>query len=179
MITILLQAATANEGFWQQVDPSAVATIVAAVLASLLTVWSAAWVYRRQQRETRRQARALQYAEAIQAVEDYCEAAYRILRKDGTAATRIALVGYVSDVQSRINVHSAWMDIHATPAVATTYAAYVAAAQTEAGPHMTTAWRARPVKKDDKVPLGTQLPRPQTDAALVLLKNAMRGDLKK
>lgn len=179
MITILLETATANEGFWQQVDPSAVATIVAAVLASLLTVWSAAWVYRRQQRETRRQARALQYAEAIQAVEDYCEAPYRILRKDGTAATRIALVQHVSDVQSRINVHSAWMDIHAKAAVASSYAIYVVAAKAEAGPHMTTAWRARPVKKDDKVPLGTRLPRPQTDAALATLKHAMRNDLKK
>lgn len=164
-------------GLDKHVSSGDVATVVAAVLAAFLAAWFGVRAYRRQQQEARRNERARFYAEAVRAVEDYCEAPYRILRKDGSAQARRELTQHVSDIKSRISFFCGWMAIHATAPVAQAYDAYVKAAQTEAGAQMTAAWRARPVKRDRNVPLGAGLPRPRTDAARDALLDELKKDL--
>jgi hypothetical protein len=114
--------------------------------------------YKTQQQETRRQEKAKFYAEAVRVVEDYMEAPYRILRKDGSAEARRAITQHISDVKSRISFYTGWMAIHGTIEIRAAYDAFVNAAQREAGPQMTAAWNARPVNKDKDVPLRTAPP---------------------
>lgn len=192
-MTGLLAAATTSAppthpGTWDRLlaglDASDLATIAAALVGALAAVAAAVIAaavavraYRNQQDETRRQQKATFYAEAVRAVEDYAEAPYRIRRRDGTAAARRELTQHLSDVKSRISFYTAWMAIHGTNTVATAYDAYVAAARTEAGQQMTTAWQSKPTRKDRDVPLGTALPRVRTDAARGALLAAMKADL--
>jgi hypothetical protein len=79
---------------------------------------------------------------------------------------------------SRISFYTGWLEIHGTTEVCAAYAAFVAAAQQEAGPQMTAAWEIKPVKKDKDVPLRTRpLPRAATDAARTQLLAALKADL--
>jgi hypothetical protein len=110
-------------------------------------------------------------------VEDYAEAPYRIRRRDGSAQARREVTQHISDIKSRISFYSAWMAIHGTETVATAYAEFVHTAQTEAGRQMTTAWRARPTKKDRDVPIGSPLPRTATNQARATLLSAMKKEL--
>ena len=192
-MTVLLAAATTgapstHPGTWDRLlaglNASDLATFAAALVGALAAVAAAiiaaaiaVRVYRKQQAETRSQQKATFYAEAVRAVEDYAEAPYRIRRRDGSAAVRRELTQHLSDVKSRISFYTAWMAIHGTEAVASAYHTYVAAARTEAGQQMTTAWRSRPTRKDRDVPLGTPLPRARTDAARGALLFAMKADL--
>jgi hypothetical protein len=58
------------------------------------------------------------------------------------------------------------------------YDAFVTAAEWEAGPQMTAAWKIKPVKKDKDVPLHTSpLPRTTTDAARARLLAVLQADL--
>jgi hypothetical protein len=151
--------------------------VLGAVLAAVIAATVAVKAYKTQQREVRRQAKATFYAEAVRAVEDYAEAPYRILRRDGSAQARREVTQHISDIKSRISFYSAWMAIHGTDAVATAYDTYVRAAQAEAGREMTAAWRAGPTKKDKDVPIGSPLPRAATDQAQATLLTAMKKDL--
>jgi hypothetical protein len=153
------------------------ATIIAAVGAALIAAIVAIVGYSRQQRQGRRDQRAALYAEALRAVEDYLEAPYRIRRRDGSADTRLAITSHISDVKSRINFYAGWLRIHAPAHVSTTHEAYVHAAQEDAGPQMTVAWRSRSTKKDKDVPLGTPYDRRRADAARDAVLTAMRDDL--
>lgn len=156
---------------------AALVGVIGAVAAAVIAAAVAVRAYRTQQAEIRRQQKATFYAEAVRAVEDYAEAPYRIRRRDGTAAARRELTQHLSDVKSRISFYTAWMAIHAAEAVATAYDAFVLAARVEAGQQVTTAWRSKPTKKDQDVPLGVALPRAQTDATLATLLAAMKADL--
>jgi hypothetical protein len=42
---------------------------------------------------------------------------------------------------------------------------------------MTAAWHAKPVKKDENVPIGTPLPRIATDAARAHLLRVLKSDV--
>lgn len=191
-MSALLAAATGGgavqPGAWGRiaatVDGGDVATVLAALLGVLGAMGAAAIAavvavkaYKGQQKEGRRQQRATFYAEAVRAVEDYLEAPYRIRRRDGSAAARRELTQHVSDVKSRISFYTAWMAIHGTDAVASSYDAFVRAAQSEAGQQMTAAWHTRPTKKDRDVPIGSPLPRASSDAARATVLTAMEADL--
>ncbi|MBN1093457.1 hypothetical protein JKP75_13315 [Blastococcus sp. TML/M2B] len=167
-----------DPGFWSDIDAGnllgALATVIVGIVAAVVAVNA----YKTQQREARRQEKAKFYAEAVRAVEDYMEAPYRILRKDGSAEARREITQHISDVKSRISFYTGWMEIHGTTAVCSAYRDFVAASQREAGPQMTAAWSAKPVKKDKDVPLRTApLPRTATDAARDTLVTAMHDDL--
>ena len=189
MITAGVAAAAAPEpGLWDRlaaaVDSGDMATVVGALLgvigavvAALIAAGVAVRAYKAQQREIRRQERATFYAEAVRAVEDYMEAPYRILRKDGSHEARRAITQHVSDVKSRIAFYTGWMAIHGTDQVRAAYDAFVTAAQREAGAQMTAAWRQKPVKRDKDVPIGSSLPRAATDTARSALLAALRADL--
>jgi Tfp pilus assembly protein PilE len=174
-------APTTDPGFWAGLDAGDVATFagaIATVLVGIIAAVIAVKTYKTQQKETRRQQKATFYAEAVRAVEDYMEGPYRILRKDGSAESRRAITQHISDVKSRISFYTGWMAIHGTTEVRAAYDAFVTAAQREAGPQMTAAWDAKPVKKDKDVPLRTApLQRTATDAARTQLLAILKADL--
>jgi hypothetical protein len=152
-----------------------IATGVAAAIAGLIAVWG----YRKQQKEGRRQERAKLYAEAVRAVEDYCEAPYRIRRRDGSAHARRELTESISEIKSRISFYAGWLSINAPEKVYTAYQAYVEAAQNEAGNQMKAMWLGRPTKRDKDVSIGDPLPRKQTDIERKKVLTAMKECLKK
>jgi Tfp pilus assembly protein PilE len=170
-----------ESGFWASITArdlvplaGAIATIIVGIVAAVIAVKA----YRTQQQETRRQQKASLYAEAVQAVEDYMECPYRILRKDGSSQARREITQHISDVKSRISFYTGWMAIHGTTRVRAAYDSFVAAAQLEAGPQMTAAWETQPVKKDAHVPLRTPpLPRTATDRARAHLLAILEADL--
>jgi hypothetical protein len=156
---------------------NSLATIIAAVAGALVAATVAVVGYSRQQHERRRDQRAAVYAEALRAVEDYLEAPYRILRRDGSTETRRALTEHLSAIKSRISFHTGWLRLHAPADVSASYEEFVRAAENDAGPQMTAAWRSRPTKHDRDVPLGTHYDRRSADAARDAVLTAMRDDL--
>lgn len=172
-----------DPGFWAGITArdittfaGAVATLIVGVVAAVVAVRA----YKTQQQEGRRQQRASFYADAIQAVEDYMECPYRILRRDGSPEARREITQHINDVKSRISFYTGWMAIQGTEKVRVAYDAFVMAAQQEAGPQMTAAWDSKPIKKDKDVPLRTSpLPRTNTDTARTRLLAVLNADLER
>lgn len=153
-------------------------TIIAGIGAALIAALVAVAGYTLQQRAGRREQRATMYAQALQAVEDYLEGPYRIRRRDGTTEARTRITEQISATKSKINFSQAWLRIHSPTEVADAYDAYVLTAQHEAGPQMTAAWRTRPTKRDDSVPLGRAYPRDASNRCRAKVVEAMRRDLR-
>lgn len=163
--------------FWG-FGPLEVATVVAAALGALIAALVVVAGYRRQKNAARREERVTVYAEALRAVEDYLEAPYLIRRRDGSHQARMDLVRHVSDIQSRIAFHRAWLQLHAASETCEAYEALVRCAKAEAGKQMSHAWRSRPTRHDRDVPLGTRLQQPLSDAARTKVLEAMRKDVR-
>lgn len=157
--------------------PLEVATVVAATLGAFIAALVVVAGYRRQKNATRREERVTVYAEALRAVEDYLEAPYLIRRRDGSSPARMDLIRHVSDIQSRIAFHRAWLQIHAASETCQAYEELVRCARSEAGKQMTDAWRSRPTRRDRDVPLGARLQQPLSDAAKTEVLEAMRKDV--
>lgn len=166
-----------DDGFFANFTWDHGATIVAALVAALVAAAVAVVGYRRQQQQHRRDRRAIMFAEALRAVEDYLEVPYRVRRRDGSHQARMAVTDHISDIQSRISFHTGWLDIHASPQVRDAYTRYVAAAKQEAGPQVTAAWKARPTRRDRDVPIGEPLRQPNAAAARKAVLAAMRANL--
>ena len=131
---------TADSGF----GPAEWATIIAAAIAAVVAVAG----YVLTQAWTRRERRAKTFGDALAAVEDYLEAPYLIRRRQAsTPEVRAALTSALNDVQARIALHRAWLQVEA-PAVAEAYEALVSAAREEAGSQMADAWNAAPLATD-------------------------------
>jgi hypothetical protein len=120
------------------------ATIVAAFGAAAIAAIIAVVGYGRQRKAERRAERATLYGHAIAAVEEYLESSYRIRRRDDTIESRVAMTSAISDTKTKISLDQALLEMHAPTAVSDAYNAFVAAAQREAGPQMTAAWKAHP-----------------------------------
>lgn len=174
-------AQTTDPGFWAGVTAGDVATFIGAIatlVVGIVAAVVAVKAYKTQQQELRRQQKANFYAEAVRAVEDYMEGPYRIMRKDGSSAARREITQQISDIKSRISFYTGWLAIHGSTEVRAAYDTFVTAAQREAGPQMTAAWDAKPVKKDRDVPLRTApLQRTATDAARASLLAVLTADL--
>lgn len=153
--------------------------IVAALGAALIAALVAVRGYSRQHGNQRQDDRATLYAEALQAVEDYLEGPYRIRRRDGSSGARRQITEDLSAVKSRINFHLAWLRIHGVPEIADLYRALVEAAQQDAGPQMTAAWRGPSTRSDREVPLGRGYGHVRADLARDRLLTAMEADLKR
>jgi len=149
------------------------ATLVAAALGALVAAAIAVTGYSVQQQASRRDRRHVAYAEALRAVADYVEAPYLVRRHDGTAETRRTITQHISDIQSRIAFHDAWLQLHAPQEVHQAFSTYVAAARREAGAQMTAAWRTSPTRRDSEVPVGSAYAHPATDAARAIVLAAM------
>lgn len=152
---------------------TAIATVAAAVIAALVVVGG----YVVQQRKARSDRRARTYAEAIRAVNDYLEAPYRVVRRDGSHAARMELSSSISEIQSRFRFYEALLSIQAPPHVAANYGELVECAREEAGGQMSEAWKRRPVRHDRRTPRGARFEHPLTDQAMKQTLESMRADL--
>lgn len=142
----------------QDITWDGLATLAAALLGAVIVVAG----YFVQRSIARRTELGELFASAVSAIDDYREAPYRILRKDGTDATRIALTNHVSDIQSRLAHLDALLAQRAPRQVLAAYRDTVEALRREAGQHMRDAWVARPTRRDRDVPLGISLAMPDT-----------------
>lgn len=137
------------------------ATIIAAILATLVAVVG----YSIQQRISRRERRAEIYSEALRAVEDYLEAPYLVRRRDGSASARQSIATRISEIQSRLSYYSALLEIHADSEICDAYRRLVSVARVEAGREMSEAWKSLPTTRDHDVPICTRHDRSRSDEA--------------
>lgn len=159
---------------WKCFQPGDWAEIIGALGAALIAALVVMVGYHFQQQLARKERRNKAYAEALRAVEDYREAPYLIMRRDGSHAARMQIVQHVSDVQSRIDFYAYWLGLHTSEHVCDAYRHYVAAARSEAGRQMTDAWEKRPTRRDRDVPIGCPLPQPNSEQAQVAVFRAMK-----
>ncbi len=158
---------------WTWAQTAAVLAGVIAVAGGLVSV---ALTYNLNQRTARRERQTNVFAEALTAIEDYAEMPYRIRRRPGTPGARHELTEQISQIQSRIAFHQAWLCIE-TPSVARSYEDLVRAAKTQAGNQMKQAWLEPATTEDAQVSLGTGYPRDEIDAARGRCIEAMRDAL--
>jgi hypothetical protein len=149
--------------------PAEWSTIIAALIAALVAVagymLTRAWA--------RRERRAKEFADALAAVEEYLESPYRIRRRQGsTPEVRAALAAALSDLQARIALHRAWLQVEAT-AVGLAYDRFVSAARADAGTQMADAWNATALTTDAEMNLKVAYPHPQADAERAKVVAAM------
>ena len=130
--------------FWMS-EPGAI--IIAGVLAAAVAILGYAW----QQRQSRADARAVMYGEALRAVEDYAEAPFLVRRRSGKDA-RASVTTHISEIQSRLSLHCALLEISANRHISTAYSELVLVARREAGAAMSYAWRSPRVRRDADLP---------------------------
>jgi hypothetical protein len=152
------------------------AVVVAALIAIAGGVVIAALTYGLNQRVARRERQAKAFADALTAIEDYAEMPYRIHRRRATREARHDLTEQISQIQSRIAFHQAWLQIEA-PGVAQSYEELVRAAKGQAGSQMREAWELPAATTDAHMSLGTAYPRGEINVARDRCVTAMRHDL--
>lgn len=150
------------------------ATVIAAGVAALVAVIGYALTQAAARRERNRRA----YGEALAAVMDYLEAPYRVRRRPASdPRTRYEITSAISEIQSRIRLHAAWLAV-TSPRVSRAYNDLVVAARVEAGAHMTAAWSERAFTRDSQMALKIRYEHPQADAARDRCLAAMRRELR-
>ncbi|MBN9159216.1 MULTISPECIES: hypothetical protein [unclassified Microbacterium] len=152
--------------FW---GSEAGATIVAALLAALVAVGGYAW----QQRQSRADKRAVMYSEALRAVEDYAEAPFIVRRRSGKDA-RATVSAQISEIQSRLAMSCALLEISANHQIAAAYQQLVRTTRKVAGAAMSAAWRAPRIRRDSDLPGHTPYDRSSIDNARAAYLNAIR-----
>lgn len=153
------------------------AALLAGVIAVAGALVSVALTYNLNQRAARHERQTHVFAEALSAIEDYAELPYRIRRRPGdTPGARHELTEQISQIQSRIAFHQAWLSIEA-PDVARSYDNLVEAVKAQAGEQMKQAWQEPVITNDADVSLGTAYPRDEVNAARGLCVAAMRDAL--
>ena len=118
------------------------------------------------------------YAEALSGVSQYIEGPYRIRRRTlGNADQRVAITTFLSDVKARIDHSQNMLNLHARPAVAAAYRAYVTAAMREAGRQMHEAWQMPGIKHDADVNLHVAYSTVESARMLAHVRAVMKADL--
>jgi hypothetical protein len=152
----------------------------AALLAGLISVAGAAitvaLTYGLNQRASRRERHSKAFAEALTAIEDYAEMPYRIRRRVRKLDSQHELTEQISQIQSRIAFHQAWLSIEA-PRVAEAYAELVRAVKEQAGKQMRDAWLMPTARKAAQFNLGVGYERDKINAARSRCIDAMRDAL--
>jgi hypothetical protein len=152
------------------------AALLGGVIAVAGAVVTAALTYGLNQRAARRERQSNAFAKALTAIEDYAELPYRIRRRPGTPEGRHKLTEQISQIQSRIAFHQAWLSIE-TPSVAQPYEELVLATKAQAGKQMKEAWLGPAIRKDAQVNLTKAYPRDEINAARGRCIAAMREAL--
>lgn len=152
----------------------------AVLLAGLITVAGAvssvALTYGLNQRSARRERHSQVFAEALTAIEDYAEMPYRIRRRPRELSAQHELTERISQIQSRIAFHQAWLWIEA-PGVAGPYAELVRATKAQAGTQMREAWLMPVARKAAHFNLTVAYERDKINAARSQCIDAMRDAL--
>ena len=152
---------------------------VALFITAAIAAAAAVWQFSKQKERDRKTQVAAVYAEALQAVEDYLEAPYLVLRCDKSSRSAMQLVtDSISRVQSRIAYAQAWLGVHAPPDVSEHYDTFVRIARVEAGKAVTAAWDAPPRSSASEMPIRERLfSRDASDKARAAVVTAMRADV--
>ncbi len=152
----------------------------ALLLAGLVSVAGAlisvALTYGLHQRAARRERHSRVFAEALTAIEDYAEMPYRIRRRPRELSAQHELTEQISQIQSRIAFHQAWLWMEA-PSVAEPYAELVRATKAQAGTQMKEAWLKPTARKAAQFNLTVAYDRDKINAARSRCIDAMRGAL--
>ena len=152
----------------------------ALLLAGLVSVAGAlisvALTYGLNQRAARRERHSQVFAEALTAIEDYAEMPYRIRRRPRELSAQHELAEQISQIQSRIAFHQAWLWIEA-PSVAEPYAELVRATKAQAGTQMKEAWLKPTVRKAAQFNLTVAYERDKINTARSRCIDAMRDAL--
>ncbi len=152
----------------------------AVLLAGLISVAGAAisvaLTYGLNQRAARRERHSRVFAEALTAIEDYAEMPYRIRRRPRDLTAQHELTEQISQIQSRIAFHQAWLWIEA-PSVAGPYAELVRATKAQAGTQMREAWLKPAARKAAEFNLAVAYDRDKINAARSQCVDAMRDAL--
>jgi hypothetical protein len=152
----------------------------ALLLAGLVSVAGAlisvAFTYGLNQRAARRERHSRVFAEALTAIEDYAEMPYRIRRRPRGLSAQHELTEQISQIQSRIAFHQAWLWIEA-PSVAGPYAELVRATKTQAGTQMKEAWLKPTARKAAHFNLTAAYERDKINTARSRCIDAMRDAL--
>jgi hypothetical protein len=152
----------------------------AVLLAGLISVAGAAisvaLTYGLNQRAARRERHSQIFAEALTAIEDYAEMPYRIRRRPRDLSSQHELTEQISQIQSRIAFHQAWLWIEA-PSVAAPYSELVRATKAEAGTQMREAWLKPAARKAAQFNLAVAYRRDEISAARSRCVDAMRDAL--
>lgn len=152
--------------FWAS---EAGATILAGLLAAIVAVGGYAW----QQRQSRADKRAIMYSEALRAVEDYAEAPYIVRRRSGKDA-RSTVSAQISEIQSRLAMSCALLEISANRHIAEAYKSLVATTRRVAGAAMSAAWRGPRIRRDSDLPGHAPYDRSAIDDARAAYLDAIR-----
>lgn len=122
--------------------------IIAAIVAAAVSLTTFALAGRRARLDRQRQV----FAEAFEAVMEYREYPFIVLRrsKDDPAKERARISADLSTVQARLNGFKARLRVE-TPYVGHRYADLVTATRRIAGPMITQAWNMEPVENDTNV----------------------------
>ncbi len=169
MGTVVIISATPQAGSWTWAQTTALIVSVIALVGVYVT-------FTLNQRAARRERRSKTFAEALTAVEEYLEMPYPIRRRPASPDARRELTDEASSLLDRMAFNHAWLQIEASK-VAGPYAAFVAAARSEAGVHMSEAWQQPPIDTDSGMNLGTAYPRDLSNAARAACIEAMRRNL--
>lgn len=92
------------------------------------------------------------FAEAFRSVVEYREFAYKVRRRP-PGTDRSQITDALSDVQARLNLHMATLDIEA-PHVAPVYRALVEQTRQDAGPQIAAGWDSQPTQSDTDLHIG-------------------------
>ncbi|MFS2241243.1 hypothetical protein [Microbacterium sp. OR16] len=152
--------------FWAS---EAGATILAGLLAAAVAVAGYAW----QQRQSRADKRAIMYSEALRAVEDYAEAPYIVRRRSGKDARSI-VSAQISEIQSRLAMSCALLEISANRHIAEAYKNLVVTTRRVAGAAMSAAWRGPRIRRDSNLPGHAPYDRSAIDNARAAYLDTLR-----
>ena len=92
------------------------------------------------------------FAEAFRSIVEYREFAYKVRRRP-PGTDRSQITDALSDVQARLNLHMATLDIEA-PHVAPVYRALVEQTRQVAGPQIAAGWDSQPTQSDTDLHIG-------------------------
>ena len=151
-------------------------TLLAAFLTLAGAVITAALSYGLNQRAARRERQTREFAEALAVIEDYAELPYRIRRRSGTPQSRYELTEQISQIQSRLAFHQAWLRMEAS-GVAQAYGQLVQTTKARAGAQMREAWMEPVLAEDAQVSLGKAYERNDIDGSREACIEAMREAL--
>lgn len=127
----------------------AAATLIAAVVAAVVSLFGLWLNGVRQERARRREA----FAQALAAVVAYQEFPYAIRRRrhDQPGEERIRLSEALRTVQKDLAFHMAWVDLEGSAETAERYRTLVAETRRVAGGYMHEAWNGQPTSEDSEM----------------------------